>query len=162
MAFEIRVNRNEATAARRRVYFFCLDAIAGVTPVTTEAGGQPQVSVDGGAWTDTGIGVLVDIGNGHYYADLTQAVTDVADAVIKTRYKSANTIEFPGSTLVIDAKVEGMFATGAALDAYVDNRLTRIDNGDGTVTVVLYDDNSTTPLKTWVYTKATANRAKAT
>lgn len=40
---------------------------------TSEAGGQPQISTDGVVWTNTGIGTLTAIGNGRYYADLTQA-----------------------------------------------------------------------------------------
>lgn len=98
----LRVDKNEATAARRRVYFHLVDYVDGMTPETGEAGGQPQVSVDGGSWTDTGIGVLTHIGNGRYYADLTQALVNVDDAVIQTRYKSANTAECPGDTVVVN------------------------------------------------------------
>jgi hypothetical protein len=53
---------------------------------------------------------------------------------------------------------------GAALtfiQQWILNKLVRTDNGDGTVTYVLYADNSTTPLKTWTFTTATGSRAKA-
>lgn len=116
MAFSLRINKNEATAARRRVYFTVWDALQS-TPVTTEEGGQPQVSVDGGSWTNTGIGTLTAIGNGRYYAELTQALTNVDNAVIQTRYKSANTCEFPGTTAVIDAKMEAMYAVADSVAA---------------------------------------------
>ncbi len=50
---------NESTATKRRVFFQLVDATDGITPETGEDGGQPQVSTNGGAWTDTGIGTLV-------------------------------------------------------------------------------------------------------
>ena len=99
------VRKNEATLARRRVYFHLVGVTDGMTPATAEAAGQPQISVDGAAWTDTGIGTLVAIGNGRYYAELTQAIINVDDAVIETRYKSANTAECPGSTVQVLAEV---------------------------------------------------------
>jgi len=122
----IPVKKNEATAARRRVYFHCVDATDGMSPETGEAGGQPQISVDGASWTNTGIGVLSAIGNGRYYADLTQTVTNVDDAVICTRYKSANTAECVGDTVVIDSRLDLIpnFATDEDIaDAVLDEAL---------------------------------------
>jgi hypothetical protein len=84
---------NQSTDANRRVYCQLVDATDGMTPETGEAGGQPQVSTNGGAWTDTGIGTLTHIGNGRYYADLTQALVATAETWISVRYKSANTAE---------------------------------------------------------------------
>lgn len=112
---DIRINKNEATAARRRVYFF-LVGTDGITPATGEAGGQPQVSVDGGAWTSTGIGTLTHIGNGVYYADLSQSLVNVDNAVIRTRYKSVNTAECPGDTAIVDVEVEQAAACKALLE----------------------------------------------
>ena len=112
----IRITKNEATAARRRVCFHCVDAADGITAETGEAGGQPQVSVDGGAWTNTGIGTLVSIGNGRYYAELTQALTNTDYAVISTRYKSANTAEALGDTAVVDKLVEDAAAAKTLLE----------------------------------------------
>ena len=93
---------NTATAEYRRAYFD-LRATDGLTIATAEGGGQPQISTDGAAWTNTGIGTLTHIGNGRYYADLTQATIATAGLVIQTRYKSANTVETPGSTFQVVA-----------------------------------------------------------
>jgi hypothetical protein len=95
------IKANESTAARRRVYMHLVDATDGMTPELGEVGGQPQVSVNGGAWTNTGIGVLVSIGNGRYYAELTQALVANAGDVIEVRYKSAETAEGVGDQVVV-------------------------------------------------------------
>jgi hypothetical protein len=89
---------DEATAAQRRVYFHLVDATDGITAETGENGEQPQISSDGAAWTNTGIGTLTAVGNGRYYADLTAGAVDTVGTVIETRYKSANTAESPGDT----------------------------------------------------------------
>jgi len=83
----------ETTAAKKRMYFFCVDVSDGLTPETGEANGQPQISTNGGAFTNTGIGVLVTLGTGWYYAELTDAAVATAGVVIEGRYKSANTAE---------------------------------------------------------------------
>ena len=95
------VKAGETTAARRRVYFQCVDASDVITAETGEAGGQPEISTNGGAWTSTGIGTLVAIGNGRYYAELTEAAVDTAGRVIESRYKSANTAEAIGTTVQV-------------------------------------------------------------
>lgn len=95
------VKVSEAVAARRRVYFHLVDAADGLTPELGEAGGQPQVSVSGAAWTNTGIGTLSAIGNGRYYADLTDALLGTAGDWIETRYKSGNTTETPGTSFLV-------------------------------------------------------------
>lgn len=99
----ILVHANEATAAQRTVYFDLRDATDGLTAELTEASGQPQISTNGGAWTNTGIGTLVAIGNGRYYAVLTQAAVATAGDIIETRYKSANTVETPGDSVQVVA-----------------------------------------------------------
>jgi len=99
----ILVKANEATAALRRVYFQVADATDGMTPETGEAGGQAQCSANGEAFANTGIGVLVHLGNGRYYAELTQAKVSAAGQVIETRYKSANTAEGIGTTVQVVA-----------------------------------------------------------
>lgn len=84
---------NESTAEKRRMYFYLVDATDGITPELGEAGGQPELSYDGVAFTNTG-GVLVAIGNGDYYVQLIQAeVNKVNRTTILGRYKSANTAE---------------------------------------------------------------------
>lgn len=96
------VHANTSTAAYRRVYFD-LRLADGLSPATAEAAGQPQISTDGGAWTDTGIGTLTAIGQGRYYADLTQTAVLTAGTMIETRYKSSNTIECPGDSFHVVA-----------------------------------------------------------
>jgi len=86
---------NQADATKRRMYFQVVDATDGMTAETGEAGGQPQVSVNGAAWTNTGIGTLVHIGNGRYYGQLTQALVSTVGDTIEGRYKSVNTAEIP-------------------------------------------------------------------
>lgn len=86
-----------------RIYFFLTDATDYVTPETGEAGGQPQISTDGAAWTNTGIGTLVSIGNGSYYADLTTGAVATAGKIVLTRYKSSNTSEARGTTAIVTA-----------------------------------------------------------
>jgi len=88
------VRRNEATAAKRRLYFFLVDAVDGITAEVGEAGGQPEVSVDGGAWAGAGsIGTLTHVGSGQYYADVAQSVININNGLVIGRYKSANTTE---------------------------------------------------------------------
>ncbi len=94
---------NEATATKRRCYFHLVDATDGITAETGEAAGQPQVSSNGAAFTNTGIGTLSAIGNGRYYADMTQALVTTAGTQIETRYKSANTAESPGDSFQVVA-----------------------------------------------------------
>jgi hypothetical protein len=130
---------NEATAAQRRVYFHLVDATDGITAETTEAGGQPQVSSDGGAWTNTGISTLTAIGNGRYYADLTQTLVQTAGTLIETRYKSANTAECPGDSvqvvafdpnsatdLGLSSIADILTDTGTTLQAELDDLQTRV------------------------------------
>jgi len=115
----------QATAAKRQVYFHLVDATDGLTAETGEAGGQPQISSDGVGWTNTGIGVLVDIGNGRYYAELTQAAVTMAGTIIETRYKSANTAEAVGDQIHVvgfDLDTAAITAAGVA-DAVWDETL---------------------------------------
>ena len=95
------ISKNEATAVKRRMFFYLVDATDGITPETGEAGEQPQISIDGAAWGNTD-GVLVAIGNGRYYVQLTQAeVNEDHLTVIEGRFKSANTAEALGTIIQI-------------------------------------------------------------
>lgn len=95
----IAVWQSEATAARRRMFFHCVDATDGITAEPGEAGGQPQISTNGGSWGNTS-NTLTAIGSGRYYVELTAA--EVATAgIIEGRYKSANTAETLGSTIQV-------------------------------------------------------------
>lgn len=120
------VTANQATASKRRVYFHLVDATDGITAETGEAGGQPQISTNGGAWTNTGIGTLTSIGNGRYYADLTQATVGTAGDVIETRYKSSNTAECPGDSVqVLAVDLDNATSLGlSSLDATISSRST--------------------------------------
>ena len=40
---EIRINKNEPTPSRRRLYFQCLNVLDGRTPETGEEGGQQRL-----------------------------------------------------------------------------------------------------------------------
>lgn len=95
------IKSNEAEAARRRIFFDLRDATDGITPRTGEAGGQPQISIAGGAWTATGIGTLTHFSNGRYYADLTQSTVANAGDLIESRYTSAGTAESPGNSVQV-------------------------------------------------------------
>lgn len=94
------IQANEPTATQRRVYFHLVNGIDGMTPEVGEAGGQPQISTDGAAFTNVGIGTLVSVGNGRYYAELAQAAL-VVGTIIQTRYRSANTAECPGDVVQV-------------------------------------------------------------
>ena len=96
---------NEATAGRRRVYFFIKLAADTVSPASKN-GGQPQISTNGAAWTNTGIGTLTELGgagngNGDHYADVTQASVATAGDRIRTRFKDTDTIETRGEEIVV-------------------------------------------------------------
>ncbi len=105
---------NDATAAHRRCYFHLVGP-DGITAITTEAGGQPQISTDGGSWTNTGIAVLSSIGNGRYYADLTQTAVLTAGTNIETRYKSSATAETPGDSFNVVAFDPNSLSLGLTL-----------------------------------------------
>lgn len=130
---------NQATAAKRRIYFDCRDATDGITPETGEAGGQPQISTNGGAWTGTGIGTLSAIGQGRYYAELTSGAVASAGDIIETRFKSGNTAETPGDSVqVVAFDPDDATALGLGrLDATVSSRLAAgdISLSSGQVTV---------------------------
>jgi hypothetical protein len=79
---------------QRRLFLFLVDATDGITPELGEAGGQPQISKNGAAFANTA-GVLVAIGNGAYYVELTRGEIDTIGWIL-VRYKSANTAEFQG------------------------------------------------------------------
>ncbi len=110
----VRLVQASATAASLRRVYFQLVATDGITPAMSEAGGQPQISTNGAAWTNTGVGVLSAIGNGRYYADLTAAAVATVGDEIETRYASGATAECPGnSVLVVSFDPAGGASTGA-------------------------------------------------
>lgn len=95
------VYANEAIAARRRVYFDIRSDVDNVSPITGISSGQPQVSSDGASWTNTGVGTMTEIGNGRYYADLTQTLVLSPGTLIRTRFKQAGCLETPGTSVQV-------------------------------------------------------------
>ncbi len=101
-------------------------------PALTEAGGQPQISINGQAFDATGIGPLVAVGFGRYTAAIDRTnITTVGD-VLQTRYRSGITSESVGdsflivasdSTLPNDAVSISYYGTMAAADAFFNNSL---------------------------------------
>lgn len=90
----------------RRVAYFYLQNGSNV-PVTTQAGGQPQLALNSGAYSNTGIGTLVHLASGHYYATLSNFISrgyKVGD-VLHTRYSAAGVIETEGSTVLISKPI---------------------------------------------------------
>lgn len=99
------VQKNESVAAKRRMRFD-VRTNDGISAANGVGGGQPQISINDGPWTATGIGVLNLIGNGFYYADvaadqLDSGVTiagrfrDVGNTVAETRAQdSLMVVEF--------------------------------------------------------------------
>ncbi len=95
------IQENESDVTKRRLYFHIVNS-DGISPSISESGGQPQISISGNIWTDSGIDTLTDIGNGRYYSTLDQNVLIVGNH-IESRYKSVNTAEVPGDSIdVVD------------------------------------------------------------
>lgn len=102
--------QSEATAARRRVWFYLVDATDGITPETGEGGGQPQISKNGAAWANTSA-TLTAVGNGTYYVELTAGELDTLGKGF-VRYKSGNTAEFSQPFDVVAANVHDSVRLG--------------------------------------------------
>jgi hypothetical protein len=90
---------SEGTAAERRFPLYLVDATDGLTAETGEAAGQPQISKNGGAFSNTSA-TLTAVGNGSYYVELTAGELDTL-GMIQVRYKSANTAEFSAPARVV-------------------------------------------------------------
>lgn len=85
----IELTQNELHATLRRVPLFLLDPTR-TNPVTGQTG-VCQLSAFGAAWQDS-TNSLVEVGNGHYYVELT--ATELAYVgYLQIRYKSAATCE---------------------------------------------------------------------
>lgn len=86
---------NELVAERRRVFFKLVDETDGQTVETGEAGGQPEISINGADYINTdGVLIAVDSAvNGTYYVELSTGEVDNSGSIL-VRYKSANTAEF--------------------------------------------------------------------
>jgi len=120
------IQKDEATAARRRIPVYLVDVTDGITPEPGEAGGQPEIIKNDGTKENTG-GVLVDddATNGSYYVELSLGNVDI-EASAKVTYKSAATAQFNwpiqivnfdpyAANLPADVKAIGGVAGDAAL-----------------------------------------------
>lgn len=90
---------SDSVAARRRMPVELVDVLDGITAETGETGGQPEISVNGGAFGSTSA-VLVATASGGYYVELTTGEIGTLGRVT-VRYKSANTAEFKRTWSVI-------------------------------------------------------------
>lgn len=106
MALDTNIYRiNETNDTLRRVYF---DLLKDDVALITEGGNQPQISVTGASWQDTGIGTLTHVGSGLYYATLTQGILADRDNIIHTRYSIApSSYEFRGTTARVVDDMDG-------------------------------------------------------
>lgn len=77
------------------------------------------------------------------------------DADAPTWYNAATLSEIEGSTVLAKE------ATVGFIEKWVLNRLSITVNGDGTETVRLFDNDSSTVLKTWIWDPVTKTRAMA-
>jgi hypothetical protein len=62
----------------------------------------------------------------------------------------------------LDTEIAAILEDTTLIEKWIIDKMVATDNGDGTITYVLYDTDGTTPLKTWVETTATGTRAAAT
>lgn len=130
---------SESTAARRRVPFYLVDATDGVTPETGESGGQPQISKNGGAFSNTSA-TLTAVGNGQYYVELTAGELDTLGRA-QLRYKSANTLEAPVAIDVVAFDPFDATALGVSrIDATVSSRSTLSSANIETAVANVLDD----------------------
>ena len=138
------IKRTETVAARKRVYFR-LELLATGGPANAEGGGQPQVSINGGAWANT-VNTLVLVGNGAYYLQLDDAEFDYDSLTsLLFRYSSANVFEAGPAVQITEttnkevldaveataaqqhfagassALIEGVTVSGSYLDTFIDD-----------------------------------------
>ncbi len=120
---------SESNSSRRGIMLYCVDATDGITPETGEAGGQPQLSKQGAAWSNTAA-TLTAIGNGWYYVVLTAAELDTPGRLM-VRYKSANTAESLANANVVSFDPFNAASLGLSnLDNTISSRAT--DSGAAT------------------------------
>lgn len=95
---------HKTTDTTALLFFWLVDGTDGINPENGEDGGQPDISINGGAFSPTGVGTLSLIGNGHYTAlvDLVVAGATKGDEIVG-RYKSANTAEAPSLNKIVAA-----------------------------------------------------------
>ena len=99
------------TDAGKRAVEFLLIGTDGMPLAADKSGEQPQVSIDGGVFANTGIGVLALASGNRYLATLTTGVL-VEGRTIRTRFADGDTVECWGDTVQV-----GVAATAASVEA---------------------------------------------
>ena len=108
--------------------FFDVRLLDGITPATAEAGGQPELSVNGTSFTATGFSTLVLIGAGRYYADISQNLTLNPGDIIITRYKSLITVETSGDEFQVVDGLQTTFLETVGTESF--SSYTTVTEGD--------------------------------
>jgi hypothetical protein len=118
----------ESVNARRRIPVYLVSPTDGLTAVTTEAAGQPQISKNGAAFANTSA-TLVAVGNGAYYVELTAAELDTLGTII-VRYKSAATAEYSRAFGVVVPTIvrQGIAQGGGASTIILDAAASAVDS----------------------------------
>lgn len=83
--------------------WFSLKLIDGTTPALEEAGGLPQININGVGWSTNGVGPLESVGFGNYRAALDPGILSVG-TVIYSRYQSAIVPQTAGETIEVKLK----------------------------------------------------------
>jgi len=140
------ITAGQLDPTKRRLYFHIVGP-DGISPVDTEDGEQPQIALNStDVFDDAGIGTLVLIGSGRYYAVLDQATVADPGTLIQSRYKSDNTAEIPGDSAQItgvDLDLVGQLgATPEQLWTYYQRTLTESNSP----VLVLADDDDGEPV----------------
>lgn len=87
----------------RRVLLELVESYDGLTPVTDQGGGQPQISKAGGAFANT-TNTLLHVGNGLYSLSLTADDLDTLGAAV-VRYQGGTAAEAKLLIQVVAANV---------------------------------------------------------
>lgn len=131
---------SDNTATRRRFPIYLVDATDGITPETGEAGGQPQLAKNGGAFVNTAA-TLTSVGNGNYYVEFTGTEINTL-GMIQVRFKSANTAEFAMDGQVVN--LDPYTALPLALVSMFEGALeAAVDNGTFTPTTTQFETDQT-------------------
>lgn len=101
------------------VYFDVRLASDNLSPSLTETGGQPQVSINSGAFSNNGFSTLVSDGYGRYHATLNTGLLSIAVGdVLRTRYKGAVSAETAGDTFTVIADDDSIPADNPSIAYY--------------------------------------------
>lgn len=124
-----------------RVYFD-IRLLDGKSPALDRAGQQPLVSINGGSFSNIGIGALQSSGYGKYYAQLDSGILTTSGDIIQTVYVSGITEQSNGDTFQVvdsitgqppgDATFVDFYGTVQEADVFFSQRLNTLpwDNAD--------------------------------